>query len=332
MSPRIAFFGSDAFSVASLSALLKLHRRNVIGNIDVITRSIKPTGRNRKILRDVPAGIFATENGLPVHRADCAADINALLGPYDLAVAVSYGRLIPAQFLARVTHGGVNLHPSLLPRHLGLLPIQRALMSDDKITGVTLQTLHPTKFDRGAILLRTSEMEIAQHDTCASLAARLSAAGSQLLVEAVEKRLYEEKVLISSPYGYSLAPKILPSDSEISWSSHTGRNIKRLHDALGPLHTFKLVDISSKKKSFRGLQKVILDDIDVHQGQIVRPFGTFFLDEPSKRLHISTVDGYISVGKLKFQYCGSEDAVTFMEHLGKRTGGTESIFEMLSPE
>lgn len=332
MSLRIAFFGSDVFSVTSLAALVGLHRRNTISHIDVITRSIKPTGRNRKVLRDVPIGLFAAENDLPIYRADCAADINALKGPYDLAVAVSYGRLIPAEFLARVTHGGVNVHPSLLPRYLGLLPIQRALMNDDKTTGVSLQTLHPTKFDRGAILLQTPEIPIDEDDAYDSLGSRLAIAGSHLLVEAVEKGLYRDKVPLSSPYKYSLAPKIVPRDSEISWNSHTGRHIKRLHDALGPLHTHKLVDVVSKKKTLQGLQKVILDDITNHLAPSSCPPGSFSLDLSTNRLRISTVDGYISVGRLKFQYCENEDATAFMTHLKKRAGPTDSIFQILNPE
>jgi len=48
-------------------------------------------------------------------------------------------------------YGGWNAHPSLLPLLRGSAPIQHALCREHAETGVTIQRLHPTKFDRGEI-------------------------------------------------------------------------------------------------------------------------------------------------------------------------------------
>lgn len=328
---RIAFFGSDSFSVASLRKLYELHQRKsaVVASVKVITRSIKPTGRNLKQMVDVPIGEFAQLNGIQTFRADTLEQIMSLLEheKFDLAVAVSYGKLIPGAFINAMKYGGLNVHPSLLPMYRGSSPIQYALMDDLKETGVSLQTLHPTKFDHGSILLQSDPVPIEDNDTFLTISERLSEIGADLLTSALENSLYCNPIKpIESPYTPSLAPKISSSASQIDWST-TSRQVKRLNDALGPLHAFKEVDIMKKRKRVQELQKVILDDISIPQNQydIERP-GEFIFDSASNSLILRTLDGYIAVKKLKFQFCGDEDPKTFVQRLAKRAGPTPHQF------
>lgn len=322
---RIAFFGSDAFSVASLARVHALAQKNpsLISSLDVVTRSIKPTGRNLQRLVDVPVGQYATLHSLPVHRADSGSDILLLLDmhAFDLAVAVSYGKLIPGQFLAQMTHGGLNVHPSLLPMYSGSSPIQYALMDDCNETGVTVQTLHPTKFDHGSIVKQSLPVPILDSDNFHTLGGRLADLGAHLLESVILEGLYNGPFEKSNSK-YSLAPKILPRMSQIDWTMPS-RKIRRLFDALGPLHTYKFVDITKKKKRILELQKVILDRVEEAEWQGAEP-GTFKLD--SGKLLVKTADGAISIGKLKLQYCGDEDPTTFMKLLRKRVGNTEDVF------
>ncbi|KAF5212344.1 Methionyl-tRNA formyltransferase [Clavispora lusitaniae] len=334
MSLRIAFFGSDAFSVASLARLLRLHHENpsLISSIDVVTRRIKPTGRKLTTFVDLPAGDFATRHGLNLWRADSAEEILNIAprGPNHMAVAVSYGKLIPAEYLSQMGHGGLNVHPSLLPMYSGSAPLQHALMDDVSETGVSVQTLHPTKFDKGAILAQTSPIPILEDDNYHSLQARLSEVGADLLAHVLEKKLYVPPLSpIKSPYAYSLAKKILPETSQIDWRA-SSRTIKRLSDALGPLHTFKMVDIIKKKKRVHQHYKVILDDIREHETTSILEKalpGEFAFS--GNRILVKTGDGIVSVGSLKFQYCAEENPETFMARLGKRAGETPRVFESL---
>lgn len=325
---RLAFFGSDAFSVTSLARLnaLRLQYPAKIAQLDVVTRSIKPTGRNLKTLVDVPVGSFAAAHNLPVWRADRGKDILDISARYDLAVAVSYGKLIPGEFLAKTTYGGINVHPSLLPKYSGSSPIQYALMDDEKTTGVTVQTLHPTKFDHGAIIEQSGPVDIAEHDNFKLLLERLANIGAELLEDVIVNGKFIDPTEIKSTYPYSLASKISPQKYQVDWLKQTSRQIRRASDALGALHTYKMVEITKKKKHVRELYKVILDDIsETSESTNLSATGQFQL--VNGKLVIKTADGAVSVGNLKFQYCGFETPETFMQLLAKRAGDTGHFFQ-----
>lgn len=329
---KIAYFGSDQFSVHSLKKLVEYQRKNheKVASIDVITRSIKPTGRNLKTLVDVPIGDYCTTEKLDIHRADSSGDIMNILSKksFNLAIAVSYGKLIPKQFLNDLRYGGLNVHPSLLPKYSGSSPLQYALMNDDKFTGVTVQTLHPEKFDKGDIVLQSNPIPIKDEDNYDTLEEKLGEYGSKLLIDVIEKNLYEKKGDHKNQYTFSLARKINPSQSEISWNVLSSRRIKRLNDALGQLHSYKFCNIHKKKKQIAETQKVIFNDIlpiDNEYKELTKP-GQFILDKTENKLIVKTIDGAISIGKLKFQYCGEEDPTNFMKHLQKRSGETDQIF------
>lgn len=329
MSLRIAFFGTDIFSTASLARVRQLQCQNprLIESIHLITRSIKPKGRHLKNFADVPAADYANENNIPIFRADTSTQIfDFAKRSFNLAIAVSYGKLIPADFIHAMKYGGLNVHPSLLPMFRGSSPIQYALLNDCKATGVSVQTLHPTKFDHGSIISQSDPIPIGDCDNTQSLTESLAEKGASLLSDVLEKRLFLDPKPLAPTYQPSLAPKILPSLAQILWSSASSRSIKRLNDALGPLHTYKEVKITKKRKQIHELQKVILSELSF---QLEAPPG---LTSPgqfkliSGKLAVRTIDGVMMVGKLKFQYCAEEDPITFFNLLRKRSGETQHIF------
>lgn len=335
MPPRlplnIAFFGSDSFSVASLRKLYELHKLkpSIIASLKVVTRSIKPTGRNLKRFVDVPIGQFASQNEIKTFRADTLDQILRLLDheKFDLAVAVSYGKLIPGAFINAMKYGGLNVHPSLLPMYRGSSPIQYALKDDLKETGVSVQTLHPTKFDHGLVLKQSEPVPILDSDNYLTLTERLGDVGASLLASTIVEGLYLDPVQPVEPsYKPSQAPKISPSESQIDWSK-SSRQIKRLNDALGPLHTYKEVDITKKKVRVHELQKVILNDFNTSENDygLTEP-GQFLYDASKDHVAIRTGNGSIEVRKLKLQFCGDEDAKTFIKKLPNRAGPTLNQF------
>lgn len=327
---RIAFFGSDKFSVASLRRLYDIHQQkpSIISSLKVITRSIKPTGRKLKKLVDVPIGEYALQNGIHTFRADSLEQILGVLDheKFDLAVAVSYGKLIPGAFINAMKYGGLNVHPSLLPMYRGSSPIQYALKDDLKETGVSLQTLHPTKFDHGLILLQSEAVPIEDNDNFVSLSERLSGVGAELLASAITNGIYLDPKPIDSGHTPSLAPKISSAESQVDWNL-SSRQIKRLNDALGPIHSYKEVDIMKKKERIHELQKVILDDIEISTNDFgLKEPGEFKYDAPTASIAIRTIGGSIIVRKLKFQFCSDEDPKTFIQRLTKRAGQTPNQF------
>ncbi|KAL8357967.1 hypothetical protein RB601_009410 [Gaeumannomyces tritici] len=110
----------------------------------------------------------------------------------NLLIAVSYGRFIPAHFIRAAKHGGLNLHPSLLPRLRGAAPIQWAIARDHQFTGVSLQTLDEREFDRGLVLAQTPEVALNQRETTPTLQKKLSGLAAALLVEGLRAGLHDE--------------------------------------------------------------------------------------------------------------------------------------------
>lgn len=331
---RIAFFGSDAFSVHSLKRLLQLQQNQPtkVAAIDVYTRSIKPSGRSLKQLVDVPIGMYAQQNNVDVFRVDTSQQIADMALPrdYHLAVAVSYGKLIPGRLLAALPFGGLNVHPSMLPRYSGSSPIQYALMNDCKTTGVTVQTLHPTKFDCGDLIAQTANVPIRSDDDFKSLQDKLGLLGADLLAEVISKGLFVDPKPITNNEVYSLAPKLTPKCYLADWNTITARQAKRLCDALGSLHTYKEVRFKRKRKLVEDHYKVILQDVKEAWGlsalvasTMLDP-GDFSLCGNS--LLVKTLDGFITVGALKLQYCNSESAPQFIANLEKRCGDTSNTF------
>lgn len=324
---RVAFFGSDAFSVASLTKLAAL--KSHISSLHVYTRSIKPTGRNLKTFSDVPVGVFAQAHQLPLFRVDSPSQILALADPnnYDLAIAVSYGILIPGALVRSLRYGGLNVHPSKLKQLSGAAPIQHCLMQDLPSTAVTVQTLHPTKFDHGAIVAQTPDIPVLDSDNYALLLPRLAAAGADLLASVITSGAYINPLGIESPVPWSAAPKTTPAMSEIPWATMTSRQIRRRFDALAEIHSYKEVELR-KKNTVSDMYKVIFGDVrevsEISPEASGASPGDFWLQDG--RLCIKTADSAVSAGKVKLQYCGFEAPSKFMASLAKRTGNTPHRF------
>lgn len=118
---RILFCGSDDFSVSSLKAVQRERERNpnLIKSIEVLCRPGKPVGRGLNKIFQAPIRAAAEQLGLPLHERDSfrgwqlpRSDDETI----NLIIAVSFGLFIPARILQSAEYGGLNIHPSILPK------------------------------------------------------------------------------------------------------------------------------------------------------------------------------------------------------------------------
>ena len=230
---RILFAGTPDIALFSLDALLEDSGRDwtIAG---VLTNPDAPRGRGRRLMPS-PVKARALEAGLPVlqpGRLDAAArEQVAALAP-DLLVVVAYGRIFGPRFLALFPKGGVNVHPSLLPRHRGPSPLQAAILAGDTETGVTIQYL-AEEMDAGDIILQES-VALSQTTTVAELHDDLGARGARLLVQAV--RSIARGTADSHPQDHRLATYCTKLDREagaLSWTE-PAEEIDRRVRALTP--------------------------------------------------------------------------------------------------
>ncbi|KAH3664355.1 hypothetical protein WICMUC_005740 [Wickerhamomyces mucosus] len=323
---KVAFFGSDEFSIQSLKQLVQLSETNprIINKIDVIAKHPKKEGRGRKNEKDLPIVKFALDRNLEVIRAESNSEIISLLSNgYSLAIAVSYGKLIPKEFIESIPHS-LNVHPSLLPRYSGASPLQFALLNHDKYTGVTVQTLHPTEFDKGSIIDQTPEIEIRQDETFISLRDRLGIEGANLLAKTIESGSFKTPNFISK-YEFSYASKIPQSSAQINWKT-TASEIERQFNTLGPLFTFKELKIKKRRKPpIHEWRRVILYDIKLSSKVLngLRP-GEFVFEDG--KVYIQTEEGVISSDFLQLEFEPKEEPTKFSKALLKRTRETPNVF------
>jgi methionyl-tRNA formyltransferase len=112
----------------------------------------------------------------------------ALLRQYgaDLIVSYHFDQIFTAETLACVSKGGINVHPSLLPRHRGPVPTLYALLETPPLTGVTVHRLAP-RIDAGGIL---AQLQISLPADVSAISASAALHEAALpLVEEVIKRL-----------------------------------------------------------------------------------------------------------------------------------------------
>ncbi|KAF3034232.1 Methionyl-tRNA formyltransferase [Didymella heteroderae] len=235
---RILFCGSDAFSIRSLLALNKArqHSPTLIDAIHVAHRPAKPTGRGLKVLREVPIASTASSLCLPTSVFDTFTGYTPPF-PYNLVVAVSFGLLVPPRILNAAKYGGLNVHPSLLPDLRGSAPIEHAILKRREYTGVSVQTLHPTKFDEGLVLKQTDApgIRVADGETAVQLGERLGELGAQMLVDVLKEGRFIEPREAAGWYAgrTDYAPKITKQDAFVDFDTMELGRILAVNRALG---------------------------------------------------------------------------------------------------
>jgi methionyl-tRNA formyltransferase len=180
---RIVFFGTPAFAVPTLSALLA-SPHHVVG---VVTQPDRPRGRGHRV-SDAPVKALAVERGLPVLQPErlfrealtpSLVQLNA-----DLGVVAAYGKILPQWLLEIPRLGLINVHASLLPKYRGAAPVHRAILAGDTNTGVTIMRVVKA-LDAGPMLARTVR-PIGLDDVSDVVERDLAALGARLLVDTVD--------------------------------------------------------------------------------------------------------------------------------------------------
>jgi methionyl-tRNA formyltransferase len=230
MALRVLFFGTPAFAVPTLDALLASPDATVVA---VVTQPDKPRGRGQHVSAS-PVKARAESAGLPVLQPTKLGGGDFLEAARafepDLGVVAAYGRLLPESVLALPRLGLINVHASLLPRWRGASPIERAIMEGDRETGVTIMRVVKA-LDAGA-MIAVARTPIEADETGEALEARLSAIGASLLVStlpAIAAGTAREEPQDESLV--TLAPRIAKTDGLIDWDAPA----RAVHDTVRAL-------------------------------------------------------------------------------------------------
>ena len=223
---RVVFLGTPAFAVPPLDALARAGHELAA----VVAQPDRPAGRGHALREPATKG-WARGRGIPVLQPEkvrdgrLAAELRAL-GPDVLCVA-AYGRILGKDLLELAPFGAVNVHGSLLPRYRGAAPIQWAVASGDRETGVSIMQMDEG-LDTGDVLLQRA-LPIAPEDTAETLAPRLAALGGEALAEALELLARGEAVPVRQDASKAtLAPILEKEHGRVDWSRPAAEIANRL--------------------------------------------------------------------------------------------------------
>ncbi|HEV1997675.1 MAG TPA: methionyl-tRNA formyltransferase [Candidatus Dormibacteraeota bacterium] len=209
------FFGTPAFAVPSLEALLAYHDVPL-----VVTQPDRPAGRGLE-LRPSPVALRADAAGAlvvkPARARDPELAARVAAARPDVVVVTAYGQILPRALLDIAPHRAVNVHASLLPRWRGASPITAAVLAGDTTTGISIMKMDEG-LDTGPIILQKST-SIFDSDDSVTLGSRLSLLGAEALVQALEAVAASTATYRpQDDVGMTYAPLVKKSDGDLEWT------------------------------------------------------------------------------------------------------------------
>jgi len=231
---RIVFFGTPAFAVPTLDALLA-SRHTIVG---VVTQPDRPRGRGHQV-SDAPVKARAVAAGVSVLQPERLRDphfiarLAALRA--DLGVVAAYGKILTDAVLALPRLGLINVHASLLPKYRGAAPVHRAVIAGEQETGVTIMRVVKA-LDAGP-MLASVRRPIGSDETSDDVERDLARIGAPLLVstvDAIAGGTVRETPQDESAATY--APRLTKEDGVLRWDEPADR----VHDRIRGLHPWPL--------------------------------------------------------------------------------------------
>ena len=226
---KVVIASSSYVSKPLISLLSSSNEHELIG---LITNPDKATGRGMNIVPNELAS-WGMSNGINVLKPDGQEHLKGLiktLNP-EIVITIAYGQIIPEEFLNLPKHGWINVHFSSLPRWRGAAPVQWAILSADKESGVTIFKLDKG-MDTGPVYLSKS-VSIEPGETTELLLTRLSNIGSDLALQSLSIIQGGTEPVAQANTGVTLAPKINKNDGKINWYENTSEIFNRYRALAG---------------------------------------------------------------------------------------------------
>jgi methionyl-tRNA formyltransferase len=181
---RILFAGTGDIGIPTLRFLAQRH--DLIG---VLTQPDRPAGRHRELKAPaIKEELLRIAPGVPLLQPESPRTPEVTewvqrLAP-EVMVTMAYGRILPRVLLDAPSMACLNVHASLLPRHRGAAPLQAAIASGDRESGITIMYM-AEGLDTGDILLEKA-IPLRRRETGGSLSDRLAGLAPIALDESLD--------------------------------------------------------------------------------------------------------------------------------------------------
>ena len=314
---KIVFAGSPEAAKTTLEYLYD--QQSAFGFEIAGVLSNPPTAKGRhKTPTPTPVAAYALEKGLPVftpeHLDSAAREAIAPLGA-DLLVCFAYGHIFGPKFLSLFPMGGINLHPSFLPKYRGCTPVQQAILEGDELLGISIQTLS-LKMDAGDIL-KQDFVNITENDTTESLLNYSAKKGAELICQIIKESAQAGALIKGKPqhkedisYTYTITKDM----AKINWNE-SAETICRKIRAYYPdpccwclEQNDSLLKISAATEVFTADAQVLLEDDPVFAPILADnvykafPCGKILAyNKKTGGIYVKTGDGILNITRLQRQ-------------------------------
>jgi methionyl-tRNA formyltransferase len=210
---RVAFAGTPEFAARALAAIIRAGHAVPL----VLTQPDRHSGRGMKLTWSAVKEV-ALAHGLALHQpAGLKTDVARAplaAAAADVLVVAAYGLILPQAVLDLPRFGCINIHASLLPRWRGAAPIQRAIETGDRETGITIMQMD-AGLDTGPMLLKRA-LAIGPGDSAGTLHDKLATLGAESIVAALARLEAGDLPPTAQPeHGTTYAAKLDKAEAEL---------------------------------------------------------------------------------------------------------------------
>ena len=284
---KILYAGSSQSSSLILESLIN-------GSNEVIGVISQPDKRSNRGADATPSYVssVAEKHGLIVYKPQTLDEnfkqtITKL--NFDILLVVAYGKILPTWLLKSPSKESINVHYSLLPKYRGASPIQSALLSGEKITGISVMKM-TDGLDEGPVYI-FHKQEILNTDTRDILEGKLTS----LAIKNIDKNLadiYHNKIIPikQDSKNVSYCKKINKLSGKIIFDQEETNNIFKKYKAYfgWPGLYFEFKDLKIK---IHGVANNKSNNTHFAKSKF------YFYDN---LLHAKTIDGCIVITHLQF--------------------------------
>lgn len=286
---NIVFMGTPDFAVESLKKIYE-SGHNILA---VVSQPDRPSGRNMKLM-PTPVKEYAESKNIKVYQPEKIRKDEELyetlksLKP-DVIVVVAFGQILPQKILDIPKYGSVNVHGSLLPKYRGAAPIQWAIISGEKVTGITTMYMD-AGMDTGD-MIQKAEVKIEDDDNFGTLYEKMKVKGGELIVQTLEKIADGVAPRVKQPDDFTLAPMIEKTLGNIDWNNNS-EDIRNLVRGLNPIPgAYTNID-GQKMKIWRVEFSNMKKTDEMLPGMVIKA-------DKKEGLLISTKDGILDIAEIQ---------------------------------
>ncbi len=217
---RVLYAGSPAASAKTLEILIENAASNGFQIAGVLTNPPSARGRHKTPV-PTEVQVVAEKNGIPIfapeHLDSTAREAVNAVSP-DILVCFAYGHIFGPKFMELFKFGGINLHPSALPKYRGCTPVNAAILNGDSETAFTVQKVSRA-MDEGNIMA-SEKVVLTGKETAESLLNDAAVRGAVLLADVLkdvaDKGAIAEGTAQSGEASYT--GMILKEHAKLDWS------------------------------------------------------------------------------------------------------------------